>query len=139
MMPPLEPPINQAFEAFPSHLKSRLLELRQLIFQVAQAHPEIGQVTETLKWGQPSYLTSETGSGTTIRLGIVKSDPSAYGMFFHCQTQMVARIKERFADQFRYEGNRALLFCGDDVLPKEALKFCIYWALTYHAAKKKGP
>jgi hypothetical protein len=38
-----------------------------------RATPGVGALHETLKWGQPAYLTPETRSGTTLRLGVPKS------------------------------------------------------------------
>ena len=42
--------------------------LRALIFGVARKLPEADRVEECLKWGQPAYLTAETGAGSTLRL-----------------------------------------------------------------------
>ena len=34
--------------------------LRQLIFETAAATEVVGELEETLKWGEPSYLTPKT-------------------------------------------------------------------------------
>jgi len=39
-----------------------------MIFDVAKKTPGVGKLEEDLRWGQPSYLTLETGSGSTIRI-----------------------------------------------------------------------
>ena len=69
--PPLPREVSRVFEAFPPPVRRRLLDVRKLIFATAKAHDDVGPLTEALKWGEPAYLTVETGSGSTIRLGRV--------------------------------------------------------------------
>lgn len=54
-------PVAQAFERFPPLARARLLDIRSLIFEVAG--PEIGPLTETLKWGEPAYLPQNRQDG----------------------------------------------------------------------------
>lgn len=68
-----EPNVERAFSAFPDEVKTGLLLLRALIFDVAARTEGVGRLEETLKWGQPAYLTPETKPGTTIRLGCPKA------------------------------------------------------------------
>src|SRR5437763_1442754 len=56
------------FKAYPTGIRAKLMALRDLVFDVAAKTEGVGRLTETLKWGQPSYLTEETGSGTTVRI-----------------------------------------------------------------------
>jgi len=63
--------VSRAFDALPASIGKRLLQVRALIFATAAAHDDVGRLAETLKWGEPAYLTDETGSGSTIRLGRV--------------------------------------------------------------------
>ena len=93
---------------------------------------------ETLKWGQPSYLTTETKSGSTIRLDAIRAMPGSYALYFHCQTTLVETFKDKFGATFRYEGNRALIFSAADKIPETELRECIALALTYHVKKKPG-
>ena len=60
--------VAAAFSGFPASVRARLLEVRDLIFETAVAIEGVGPLTETLKWGEPAYLTLATGSGSTIRL-----------------------------------------------------------------------
>ena len=46
------------------------MKLRQLIFDVAAKTKDVGQLEETLKWGEPAYLTSESKSGSLIRIDV---------------------------------------------------------------------
>lgn len=128
--------VAAVFAAYPAKVRSRLLALRELIFATAAQTDGVGPVEEVLKWRQPSYLTSSTNSGTTVRLDAIASQPGDYALYFHCQTTLVGTFRERFGALFRYEGNRALLFSVSDSLPKKQLRECLALALTYHLAKR---
>ena len=112
------------------------MELRQLIFQVASKTQGVGELEETLKWGQPSYITRKTKSGSTIRIGREKHTDGDYGIYFHCQTTLVATFKKIHGDKFKYEKNRAIIFSKDEEIPTRELSDCITKALTYHRNKK---
>lgn len=129
--------VAQAFAAYPPLLRRKLMALRQLILDTASATPGVGELEETLKWGEPAYLTSASKSGSTIRLGPVKSSPSQYALYFNCNTTLVDTFRTLFPGELCYEGNRAIVLDAADPLPRDALSFCIQAALTYH--RKKGP
>ena len=57
-------------------------------------------------------------------------------MYFHCQTTLVDTFKEIFRDDFKFEGNRAIVFEKTDQVPVKELRHCISLALTYHLNKK---
>ena len=63
--------VAAAFSAFPERIRARLLEARDLIFEIAAGIEGVGPLTETLKWGEPAYLTEATGSGSTHSTGLV--------------------------------------------------------------------
>ena len=98
----------------------------------------MGELEETLKWGEPAYVTSQSKSGSTVRIGWSEKRPAQYAMYFHCQTNLVEKFREVFPDDFTFEGNRAIVFAEGDVVPTERLAFCIAEALTYHLNKKAG-
>ena len=112
------------------------MELRRLIFKVASRTRGVGELEETLKWGQPSYVISQTKSGTTIRIGREKHTDGDYGLYFHCQTTLVNTFKEKYGDRFTYEKNRAIIFCNHEAIPTRELSDCIAMALTYHSKKQ---
>ena len=128
--------VGKAFDAMPARARESLLALRSTIFDVAAATPAVGRLEETLKWGQPAYLTPETGSGSTIRLGVPKSAAHDYALFVNCNTDLTRQFAETYPGIFTYEGTRALLFRSSDRLDGEALKHCIGLALTYHVRKR---
>ena len=125
--------IASAFAAFPEPERAGLLSLRSLIFETAAKTPAVGRLSEALKWGQPAYLTPETKSGSTIRLGIPKS--GGFAIYTHCQTTLLTDFQILFPDDFQYEGNRAIHFCAGDGLPLEKLEILVRNALTYHLKK----
>lgn len=131
------PSVKVVFNQYPKQVREKILWLRELIFQVAIGIPEVGKIEETLKWGQPSYLTSESKSGTTIRIDAISSQPGSYGLFVHCQTSLIETFRNKFGNTFQYDGNRALVFNETEAIPEDELRECISLALTYHL-KKRG-
>ena len=129
--------VANAFDAYPDVIRTKLMHLRQLIFRTASDTEGVGQLEETLKWGQPSYLTPQTRSGTTIRIDRIKSEPDQYGMFVHCQTSLIATYRELFGNVLRYDGNRCIKLDVRDDPPQHALQRCIGLALTYHLFKRR--
>ena len=130
------PDIMLIFNNYPPDIHQNLMGIRQLIFDVAEETQGVGKLEETLKWGQPSYLTPETRSGSTIRIDRVKNSLTQYAMYFNCQTTLVETFRKMYPD-LKYEGNRAIIFDSSDALPKEAIKDCIGMALTYHLRKRQ--
>ncbi len=130
------PKVKEVFSEFPPTTRKRLMELRRLIFKVASETVGVGELEETLKWGQPSYLTSKTKSSSTIRIGKEKHTDGDYGIYFHCQTTLVDTFKELYGDKFKYEKNRAIIFYNNEEIPIPELSDCIAMALTYHNNKK---
>jgi len=57
--------------------------------------------------GQPSYLTAESKSGSTIRIDQVKAEAGQYAVYFHCQTDLVETFRELYPE-LSYSGNRAI-------------------------------
>ena len=129
--------VEKTFANYPAPMRRKLLALRALIFQTAAATDGVGTITETLKWGEPAYVTAQSKSGSTIRVAWKKSRPTQYAMYFNCQTNLIESFKTLFPTAFNYEGNRAIVFDESAAVPKDALAFCIAAALTYHAQKRQ--
>ena len=128
--------VAEAFETYPPNMRRKLLALRELIFKTAKTTNGVGEIEETLKWGEPAYLTTQTGSGSTVRIAWKASKPGEYAMYFNCQTSLVETFKTLFPGEFKFEGNRAIVFKESEPIPKDALTFCISTALTYHRLSK---
>jgi hypothetical protein len=132
-----EPAMEATFNAYPTPVKARLLALRRLIFETADTTEGVGALEETLKWGQPSYLTTESKSGSTIRIDWVKAEAGHYAVYFHCQTDLVETFRELYPE-LRYGGNRSILLNAGEKLPEKTLRHCVALALTYHLRKRKA-
>lgn len=132
-----DPAVEAVFAAYPKALRAPLLDLRRLIFAAAAETEGVGELIETLKWRQPSYVTERPKSGSTIRIDAVKGRDDHYAMYVHCQTTLVPTFRELYPDDFTFEGKRALIFSTKDKVPREALKHCIALALTYHSKPRK--
>lgn len=128
--PPMPQTVRAAFEHYPEAARAPLMGIRALIFEEAETRA-IGPLTETLKWGEPAYLTVKK-AGTTIRLAWKAKAPDVVQMLVHCNTSLIDRWRSQFAE-LRFAGNRALhLPIGP--IPEAALRQMIGQALTYHRA-----
>lgn len=127
----------KVFRAYPPKLRGKLAALRQLILKTAASTKGVGRLEETLKWGQPSYLTSETKSGSTVRIDRVKASDEQYAVYFHCQTDLVSTFRELYPKKFEYSGNRAIILEASKKPDEKALAHCIALSLTYHARKSE--
>ena len=61
--------------------------------------------------------------------------PDQYAIYFKCTSKLVPTFKQLFWDDFKFEGDRAMVFDLDEELPSHELKKCIKAALTYHQVK----
>ncbi|THH35457.1 DUF1801 domain-containing protein [Aliishimia ponticola] len=117
-------------DAAPARAQAGLWALRGLILDTARTLPEIGPVTECLKWGQPSFTTPVTKSGSTLRIGCPKA--GGFALFAHCQTTIISDFVSAFPGLDRVDGNRAILF--DDPAQIEPARHgqLVAHALRYH-------
>jgi hypothetical protein len=128
--------VASVFDSYPPEIKVRLMHLRQLIFETASIFDTVGEIEETLKWGEPSYLTQKTKSGSTIRIAWKPKQKEQYSIFFKCTANIVPAFKEKYPKIFKFGGNRSIDFNIDEKVPEKELKKCIALALTYHINKK---
>ncbi len=136
MKPPPQPKVvADVFNTYPTAIRKKLLAVRALIFETAIATKGVGVIEETLKWGEPAYLTSESKSGSTIRIAWKAKQPTQYVIYFNCQTTLIDGFREQYGHLLKFEGNRAIVFSLDDSLPEEMICLCIKAALTYHLNK----
>jgi hypothetical protein len=126
-----DPAVKAKFDSYPKRARTKLLELRELLLETATATDGVGEIEETLKWGEPAYVTKNK-SGSTVRMDWKQKAPDHYALYFHCQTTLVETFRTLFPNDFRFEGNRALLFAIDAPLPRDAVSMCLARALTYH-------
>ena len=124
--------VADVYATYPPRIRARVLELRKLVLNTAAETAGVGALEETLKWGEPAFLTKATGSGSTIRIAWKLAKPHHYAMYFNCQTTLVDSFKNMFPTAFRYEGNRASVIEHDTEIGWPALRVCVQMALTYH-------
>jgi hypothetical protein len=124
--------VRISYAVYPAEVRTALLNLRSLILATANNTPGVGDLVETLKWGQPAFLPARPRTGTTIPIDAVKGSPRNFAVYFHCQTTLVATFRELYGDLLTFEGNRAIVLSLDEDLPRDALCHCIALALTYH-------
>ena len=119
--------VEAVFRAHAPAMRAKLLKLRGIILATAAKMDGVGEIVETLRWGQPSYIAK---GGSTIRIDAVKTEPGRYAMYFICHTDLIARFREHYP-QLDYGGNRSILLHTRERIPEDALRHCISMALTY--------
>lgn len=122
--------VAKVFQSYPQGAQKTALALRDLIFEVARETPQVGDIEEALRWGQPAYLTPKTKSGSTLRIGMTKSGDTA--IFAHCGTTIISNYAQMFPNTDRIDGNRAVLFSDADAIVPDRLRLLIRHGLTYH-------
>ncbi|WP_394747450.1 DUF1801 domain-containing protein [Spongiimicrobium salis] len=127
-----DPRVDAIFDAYPEDVRQKMQDLRAFIVNTAKEHQDIGQLEETLKWGEPSFLTK---NGSTIRMDWKAKKPHQYALYFQCTSKLVPTFRMIYKDTLSFEGNRAITFQLSDTLPLTALKACLRAALTYHKVK----
>lgn len=128
----INPEVKLVFDNYPDSVRNKMMMLRELVLETAREIDEITNIEETLKWGEPSYLTK---NGSTIRIDWKSKTPNQYAMYFKCTSRLVETFKQLFINLFVFEGNRAIVFQLKGEIPREELKYCIKAALTYHKVK----
>ena len=123
--------VANVFTQFGGQEREILMKARDMILDVAKEDPRIDCLDETLRWGEPAYLTSKSKAGSTIRLGI-ESNSDQPAIFFNCKTTLVEEFRQQFGSLFRYSKTRAILLDSHLDGLSDALKLCIGTALTYH-------
>lgn len=128
--------VAAAFAGYPPRLRRALLGLRALILDTAVQTAGVGKLEETLKWNEPAFVTSQTKSGSTIRINAKRGSKTKYAIYFNCNTTLVDSFRTLFPRTFSYRGNREIELDVDDDIPEKELRTCVSMALTYHLKKK---
>ncbi|MDW1679891.1 DUF1801 domain-containing protein [Vibrio sp. Vb5029] len=123
--------VKARFDEYPENVRLRLEELRNLVFQIA-SELELGEIDESLKWGEPSYSVK---TGSPLRMDWKLKSPNNYYLFFNCQTKLVDTFRELYCAELEFQGNRAIVLSLSKPLPETAIKSCLALALTYQQRK----
>ncbi|EPR68265.1 DUF1801 domain-containing protein [Cyclobacterium qasimii] len=127
-----DPKVETVFSNYPDFVKAKMMYLRKLVIETAEETEGISNLEETLKWGEPSFLTK---NGSTLRMDWKEKAPNQYAMYFKCTSRLVHTFRIVFEDTFEFEGKRAIVFKLDQKVPEAELKECIKATLTYHKVK----
>lgn len=126
--------VAKVFSEYEPRYRKPLMSLRRLILQCASESQGVGKLEETLKWGQPSYLTNESKSGSTVRIDWFSDNHVA--LLFNCQTTLVEDFRCMFGDALNFSKNRAIVFDVTKPLPEDLIRQCVTKALRYKLDKK---
>lgn len=126
------PKVNERFANYPDNIRDKMQYLRKLVIETAEETEGIDELEETLKWGEPSFVTK---NGSTLRMDWKEKSPDQYAMYFQCSSRLVTTFRLVFDHTFQYEGNRAIVFQLNQKVPVSELKECIKASLTYHSIK----
>jgi len=96
----------------------------------------VGDITESLKWGMPSYAPRKAYTGTPLRLGVPSGDDHRVGLYVHCQSGLMAEFRLVHGDRVCTEGTRALLLDTRQPLPWDAVDDFIILALTWKRRRR---
>ena len=126
------PKVDAVFAFYPEFVRDKMQRLRELVIETAEETGTITSLEETLKWGEPSFVTK---NGSTLRMDWKPRAPDQYAMYFQCSTRLVEAFRLVFDHKFQFEGNRAIVFLLDEKIAEEELRACIRATLTYHNVK----
>ncbi len=127
-----DPRVKEVFDEYPKAAQQKLLQLRDLVLDAASEIDDMLELEETIKWGEPSYLTK---NGSTVRMDWKAKKPNQYAIYFKCTSKLVPTFKAIYKNTFEFEGNRAIIFNFDAEIPVKELKHCLSLALQYHKLK----
>ncbi|WKN43517.1 DUF1801 domain-containing protein [Tunicatimonas pelagia] len=128
------PRVNEVFANYPDFVRDKLQHLRELVVETAEETEGVTVLEETLKWGEPSFVTK---NGSTLRIDWKEKTPDQYAMYFQCTSRLVDTFRLVFDHKFQYEGKRAIVFQLNQKIPELALKECIKASLIYHNVKEQ--
>lgn len=126
------PQVDAVFANYPDFVRNKMQKLRELVIETAEETAEVSELEETLKWGEPSFVTE---IGSTLRMDWKEKTPNQYAMYFQCTSRLVDTFRLVFDRKFQYEGKRAIVFQLNQKIPAEELKECIKASLRYHKVK----
>ncbi len=128
-----DPRVNAVFAGYPDFVRDKMQHLCELVIETAEETEGVTVLEETLKWGEPSFVTK---NGSTLRMDWKEKTPGQYAMYFQCTSRLVDTFRLVFDHKFQYEGKRAIVFELNQKIPELELKECIKASLTYHDVKE---
>jgi hypothetical protein len=123
--------VKKVLDTYPEAARAKAAHLRQYIIECAE-ELAIEDLTETLKWGEPSYLCKR---GSTLRFAWYEKNAEVLSIFVNCNSKLMSWVKARHSGVFTTVGNREIQLPLDQPWPKKPLKDVITLALNYHEFK----
>lgn len=123
--------IQEIFNSYPEYVTFQMRHLRELIRNVAE-EVNLGEVEETLKWRESSYLVKYGGA---VRIDWKPKTPDQYYPFFHCQTKLVDTFRELYSGSLEFQGNQAIVLNVNEPLPEKVIMHCVELAFRYKRIK----
>jgi hypothetical protein len=124
--------VDAVIMGYPAKARKRVSELRRLVVEAAKEIDGLEALEETLKWDEPSFIAK---GGSRVRIGWKARNPEVFAIYFKCTSKLVPTFKRQYGQRLHFDGNRAIIFSIDEVIPKKAVKDCIKVALQYHRLK----
>lgn len=124
--------VDLVFANYPEFVSAKMQHLRALVIDTAKDIEEVTSLEETLKWGEPSFITKK---GSTLRMDWKEKTPDQYAMYFQCTSRLIDTFKLIFGNTFNFDGKRAIIFQLNQDIPETELKWCIRACLNYHNVK----
>lgn len=134
-LPAMPAEVQTVFDACTAPVRQGLVTLRGLVFAQADRMPQIGPVTEALRWGEPAFLTLQTGAACSLRIGPVRR--GGFGLFVHCKSGLIPAFQAGLGSGLRFDGTRAVLFETAAAINAAQISLLIEGALGFHLAKKR--
>ena len=126
------PESEAVFASYPATVSDKMQFLKELVLETAEEINEIDTLEITLKWNEPSFVTTK---GSTLRMDWKEKSPDQYALYFQCSSRLVDTFRLVFGNLFQYEGKRAIVFQLQQKIPVAEVKECIKAALRYHTVK----
>ncbi len=87
------PEVEFVFANYPDAVRDKMFRLRKLVIETAKEIDDLSILEETLKWGEPSYLTK---NGSTLRMDWKLKTPNQYAMYFKCTKSTCRNFQDDF-------------------------------------------
>lgn len=127
-----DPRVDSVFANYPDFVRDKMQYLRKLVIEMAEEMKDVTVLEETLKWGEPSFITK---NGSTLRMDWKEKTPDQYAMYFQCTSRLIDTFRLTYDHKFQFEGKRAIVFRLNQKIPELELKECVKASLNYHKVK----
>lgn len=107
---------------------------RRLILEAAAETDAVGELAESVKWGEASFTPEKPRIGSSVRIQARANGEEA--LMFICHTGLVDEFRDLYGETLAFEGNRAIVLPAGASVDEAAIRHCIALALTYHWRKR---